>query len=74
MTTMLWKELRENAKWGALALLGLLMAEFYAINQQQFFGFYVQESVPLCKSSFLMITTFGCAAAGLVIGLVQMLP
>ena len=74
MITMLWKELRENAKWGALALLALLMAEFYAINQQQFFGLYVQESAPLCKSSFLMITTFGCAATGLVLGLLQFLP
>ena len=74
MITMLWKELRENAKWGALALLGLLMAEFYAINQEQFFGFYVQESAPLCKSSFLMITTFGNAAVGLVLGLLQFLP
>jgi len=74
MITMLWKELRENVKWAVLALIGLVLAEFYALNQDQFFGFYVQEAAPLCKSSFLMITTFGCAAVGLVIGLVQMLP
>ena len=74
MMTMLWKELRENTKWAVLALIGLAMGEFYALNQQQFFGFYVQETAPLCKSSFLMITTFGCAAVGLVLGLVQLLP
>jgi hypothetical protein len=74
MKTMLWKEFRENFKWAVLAMLGLGMAEFYALNQQQFFGLYVMDSAPLCKSSFLMITTFGCAAVGLVLGLVQLLP
>jgi hypothetical protein len=74
MITMLWKELRENVKWAVLALIGLAMAEFYALNQQQFFGFYVQEAAPLCKSSFLMITTFGCGAVGAVLGLIQFLP
>ena len=37
MITMLWKELRENLKWAVLAMIGLAMAEFYALNQTAVF-------------------------------------
>ena len=34
MKTIIWKELRENFKWAVLALLGLLIAEIYALYKQ----------------------------------------
>jgi hypothetical protein len=74
MKTMLWKEFRENLKWGVLAMLALGVAELYALNQRQMFNMSLEDSETLCKSSFLMATTFGCAAVGLVLGLVQILP
>ena len=32
MKTIIWKELRENAKWALLAGFGLLVAEIYALS------------------------------------------
>jgi hypothetical protein len=74
MKAMIWKELRENFKWALLAMFGLGMAEFYALNQQSFFNSYIDVSQSLCKAPFLMATTFGCALVGLVLGFVQILP
>jgi hypothetical protein len=72
MKAMLWKELRENFKWAVLAMLGLGLAEFYGLMERT--SSYDDQAATLCKSSFLMVTTFGCAAVGLVLGLIQILP
>ena len=74
MRAMLWKEFRENFKWALMALIALLLAEMYALTRQQFFNMYQEELTPLCKSSFLMATTFGCEAVGLILGFLQILP
>lgn len=70
MKTLLWKEVRENLKWAFLIVVVLCGAEFHALldrgNQDGL--------VPLMKPSFLMATTWGCAAAGLLLGLAQILP
>jgi hypothetical protein len=71
---MLWKEFRENFKWALLALIALVLAELYALTQQQLFNMYQEDLTPLCKSSFLMATTFGCEAVGLILGFLQILP
>ena len=73
MKAMLWKELRENLKWAVLAMIGLGLAEFYGLTENNNFN-YFDQSATLCKSSFLMSTTFGCAAVGLILGLIQILP
>jgi len=69
---MLWKEWRENIKWAVLAMIGLGLAEFYGLSQQG--SSYEDQWATLCKSAFLMSTTFGCAAVGVVLGLLQILP
>jgi hypothetical protein len=35
---------------------------------------YYYDQGTICKSSYLMATTFGCAAVGLILGLIQILP
>jgi hypothetical protein len=72
MKAMLWKELQENIKWAVLAMIGLGLAEFYGLTERS--DYYDDQSATLCKSSFLMSTTFGCAAVGLILGLIQILP
>ena len=72
MKAMIWKELRENVKWAVLAMIGLGLAEFYGLTQRSYS--YDDQAATLCKSAFLMSTSFGCAAVGLVLGLLQILP
>jgi len=72
MKAMLWKELRENIKWAVLAMIGLGLAEFYGLMENN--NSYDDQSATLCKSSFLMSTSFGCAAVGIILGLIQILP
>lgn len=74
MRAMLWKELRENLRWAILAALALGAAEFYGLQLKQLFNYGIDTSETLCKATFLMGTTFGSAAVGLVLGLVQILP
>ena len=35
MKAMIWKEIRENFKWAALAFLGLVLAEIYALSTER---------------------------------------
>ncbi len=77
MRALIWKELRENMGWALLAALALGSAEIYALHHTQFPGQvdpYFSDGITLCKKPFLMVTRFGCAAAGLALGLLQMLP
>ncbi len=68
MKTMIWKELRENAKWAILALVCLVLAEFYALNSRD------PWSPTLCSQIFLLVTSFGCAIVGAALGILQVLP
>ncbi len=75
MRTLIWKELRENGKWAALAFLCLLLAEFYALAGTRNSNNYDQyRQITLCSPSFLMVSAFGCAAAALALAIVQILP
>ena len=69
MKAMLWKEFRENFKWALLAMVVLGLAEFYGMTKRDYMVSF-EDTSTLCKSSFLMVTTFGCAAVGLLLGLV----
>jgi hypothetical protein len=76
MITLIWKELRENLKWALLAALVLAGAELYALFQTPYGGadyYNYIDGITLCKSSFLIATTFGCAAIGFFLGLLQIL-
>ncbi len=73
MKAMLWKELRENLKWGVLAMIGLGMAEIYGLNYYDPMN-YNNRGITLCNPTFLMATSFGCALVGLLLGLLQILP
>jgi hypothetical protein len=77
MMPLVWKELRENFKWALLAMVALGAAELYGVYphnpEDETFGFQI-NGITLTKTSFLTVTTFGCAAVGLVLGLIQILP
>jgi len=76
MKALIWKELRENIVWALLAMLALGAAQinalYYARNPGQ--DFLYTDGITLCKKSFLTVTMFGYAAAGLALGLLQVLP
>jgi ABC-type transport system involved in multi-copper enzyme maturation permease subunit len=74
MRTMIWKELRENFKWAALALLALTVEEFYTLSAERGNELDVYNNLTICSSSFLLVTSFGCAAIGAALGVVQILP
>jgi hypothetical protein len=76
MRALCWKELRENIKWALLAMVALGVAEMLALyhtdeNQQYS---YFNIGITLCKTTFLLVTTFGSAAAAFLIGSLQILP
>ncbi len=77
MIRLAWKELRENFKWALLAMVVLGAAELYALYphslQEESYGFQLQ-GLTITKTSFLTVTTFGCAATGFILGLIQILP
>ena len=76
MKTIIWKELRENLRWSALALLCLTLAEIYALCQQRNHatGGDVYNNLTVCSSAFLMVTSFGYSLVGAALGVVQILP
>lgn len=74
MKIMIWKELRENRKWAALALAGLLIAEIYAISNGRESVGSDSVGITLCSDSFLLVSAFGCMAIGATIGALQILP
>jgi hypothetical protein len=71
MKALVWKELRENFKWAVLAMIGLGLAETYGLSAT---GYNDDPAAPLCKTSFLMTTSLGCAVVGIILGLMQILP
>ena len=73
MKTMIWKELRENLKWAVLALIILALAELYALSTGRE-GANNFNGNTLCGSTFLLVTSFGCALVGAAIGTLQILP
>jgi ABC-type transport system involved in multi-copper enzyme maturation permease subunit len=74
MKAMIWKELRENFKWALLALLVLTIAEFYALSSSRSDTENLYNELTLCSSAFLEVTSFGCSAVGVALGVVQILP
>lgn len=74
MKMIIWKELRENAKWAALALGVLALAEFYALSSGKTGSYDLYNNLTMCSTTFLLVTSFGCAIIGGVIGTLQILP
>ena len=78
MMVVCWKELRENYRWALLALLGLGLAQWYALHQGEenySLGYnWTGKGLLLDSPPLLAVTTFGCAAVGLLLGFVQILP
>lgn len=70
---MIWKELRENIRWAALAFFALLLAEAYALSQGRR-QFWRPTAFTLCGGDFLFVSAFGCVAVGAVLGALQILP
>ncbi|EDY21440.1 hypothetical protein CfE428DRAFT_0685 [Chthoniobacter flavus Ellin428] len=63
--TILWKELRENFKWAALAAAVLTVAQIYVLH--------VQPDVIINRNTHITFL-FGCALAGAALGAIQILP
>jgi hypothetical protein len=76
MKTMIWKEWRENLKWAVLAMLALGLAEFHGLPSREATapGGWAQPEYTLTARGFQMMSLFGCAVAGLLLGLLQFIP
>ncbi len=73
MKTLLWKELRENARWAALGLLLLALAELTVLSAaRNITASY--DGITLVNSTFLLVTSFGCALVGAGLAVAQILP
>jgi hypothetical protein len=72
MSTLIWKELRENLQWALLAMLVLGGAELYALYHSP--DTFYDDGMTLTRASFLTATTFGPAIIGFCLGLLQILP
>ncbi|EDY21441.1 hypothetical protein CfE428DRAFT_0686 [Chthoniobacter flavus Ellin428] len=74
MSTLLWKELRENFKWALLAMFALGAAELLALYTEADADYSFNNGITLCHAAFLILTTFGPPAIGLLLGFLQILP
>lgn len=74
MKTIIWKELRENLKWAALAVLCLTLAEIYALYQGRYVFSAYNGEFTLCDSTFLLVSALGCSVIGGALAGVQILP
>ncbi len=77
MRALCWKELRENYRWALLVMCGLGLAQWYVLTQADPSpnGYsYSSDGLGLDNASFLTVTAFGCPLAGLLLGLLQILP
>lgn len=76
MSRLIWKELREHYKLALLVMLGLGATQLAALcgfgNEQN--DTYYYHGMTLTRDTFLLVTTFGSAAAGLLFGFLQILP
>ncbi|MCH8966996.1 MAG: hypothetical protein IID43_04915, partial [Planctomycetes bacterium] len=72
MKAMIWKEIRENLKWAVLGMLGIAIAIVYSRSRSGWYSYW-EGDASLCSANFLMIMTFGSAAAGVALGLLQTL-
>ena len=65
MKAIFLKELRENARWALLMMLGLGALMLYAISHN--------SNPPLVSLEMHSVTAFGFAAAGFILGILQIL-
>ena len=75
MKTILWKEWRENGRWGVLALLGLAIALAYsvsAVNPYSSSG-QTDKCASVWNAAYLVMT-FGCPLIALALGFAQVMP
>jgi len=71
MTAIIWKEIRENLKWAVLWLVVVGLFAAVTVQKQESQNWQGFESV--CAPMFLAVMTFGSAAGGLLLGLLQSL-
>ncbi len=69
MTAIIWKEIRENLKWAVLWLL--IVGLFAAVTVQKRESQSWQGAESVCAPMFIAVMTFGSAAGGLLLGLLQ---
>lgn len=66
MRAIIWKELRENTKWAALMLVGMLIAVTVVLIAE--FERYIRDGA---FASVLLAMAFGSCAAALILGFLQ---
>lgn len=69
LTTILWKELRENWKWAALGTLCLTLAELYALYQPPGYN-----TIALSSQIFTLVSLSGSVLIGAALGTLQIVP
>lgn len=75
MKALLWKELRENAKWALLTMIAFgAAAAFGVVYNTQNNALYHNDGITVAKKTFLMATTFGAPAVALFLAFLQVLP
>ena len=72
LRAMVWKEVKENARWAALAMIGLALALVFTIAHQM--GGNPANSLSAVWDSAGQVMTFGAPLVGLALGLLQILP
>jgi hypothetical protein len=70
MKAIFWKEIKEHGKWALLWMLGIAAVMVYSLSSKHY-GWVAVDS--LLTWTFLAVTTFGSAAGGLLLGLLQVL-
>lgn len=72
MKTLLWKELRENGKWAALGMLGLALAELFALYRPGPPFWYGR--LVISGQTFELVTIYGGILIGAGLGALQIFP
>lgn len=72
LRAIVWKEMRENAKWAVLGMIGVALALFYTIARQ--LGGDYSNGLSAVWSNAGQVMTFSGLLIGLALGLLQILP
>jgi hypothetical protein len=74
MKTIVWKDIRQNLPWVALALIVAAIAMAATLIQLRSPFFQPSEGVSICSSQFLLTTTFCASLWGIAVGLLLTIP
>lgn len=76
MRAIIWKEFRETVWWALLLALVFTAAQLYPLFFANFYQYQVSayQGFGMLGSTYLLVTLFGAAGIGLILGFLQILP